>query len=338
MQIKQSVTNPTIADVYERIQSRKLDLQPEFQRKFVWTLEHQEKFIETILLGYPFPEIYVSSAGYDHETRSTSQKVIDGQQRLTTIRNYIDDIYIENKPFKLIPRFNDLEKEKQKNFMEYQLVFRDIGDVEDNVIREIFKRINLTKFKLEDIEIHNAVYDGAFIQTAKKILDGIDKKQLLNIFHESELTRMGDLYFILQIMATIENDGYYNRDKELELYIAKYNENYKNSTKMASMISNVLNNISSFNLEDSSIWFRKSNFFTLMVEIIKNYEYIENSSLNLKENLILFEEKILENKNKDNDYGDYYSAMYTGTNNRKARIIRADLFDYYVLKINENKK
>ncbi|WP_232287120.1 hypothetical protein WH8501_13695 [Crocosphaera watsonii WH 8501] len=51
--------------------------------------------------------------------------------------------------------------------MSYQIVVRDIGQVDDSDIKEVFRRINLTKFKLEDVEIHNAIYDGEFIQTAK---------------------------------------------------------------------------------------------------------------------------------------------------------------------------
>ncbi|MCB2384953.1 DUF262 domain-containing protein [Thalassolituus alkanivorans] len=58
-QIKPSVTNPTIADIYEKIDGGRLQLSPDFQRKFVWTQEHQEQFLDTILNGYPFPEIYV---------------------------------------------------------------------------------------------------------------------------------------------------------------------------------------------------------------------------------------------------------------------------------------
>ena len=58
-QIKPSVTNPTIATIYQDIESKKLLLAPDFQRRFVWTLEHQENFIDTIIQGYPFPEIYV---------------------------------------------------------------------------------------------------------------------------------------------------------------------------------------------------------------------------------------------------------------------------------------
>jgi hypothetical protein len=104
--------------------------------------------------------------------------------------------------------FESLDEDEREAFLSYQIVVRDIGKVNDETIREIFRRINLTKFKLEDIEIHNAVYNGQFIQTAKEILNNIDLTEF-NVFHESEFTRMADLHFILLIMATLENGGYF---------------------------------------------------------------------------------------------------------------------------------
>lgn len=329
MQIKPSVTNPTIADIFEKIQSGKLDLRPDFQRKFVWTTEHQEQFIDTILNGYPFPEIYICTGEYDYENLRTSQQVIDGQQRLTTIKNYIEHNYDSNFKFKKIKPFKELSKEDKKNFMSYQLVVRDIGNVEESLIREIFRRINLTKFKLEDIEIHNAIYDGEFIQTAKNILDNIPDGSF-NIFHESELTRMADLHFILQILSTIENGGYYNRDKEMERMISEHNDIYAKSSEMISKITDTFKIINSLNLAVSSIWLRKSNFFTLIVEL-SSFQYDESKKSLLIEKLNSLEENILNNKSSDNDFGKYYSAMYTGTNSRKARIIRADIFKKYIL-------
>ena len=77
-QIKPSVTNPTIADIFQKISDQKLDLAPSFQRRFVWTQEHQEQFIDTILKGFPFPEIYVCQGETDLKKIITKQKVIDG--------------------------------------------------------------------------------------------------------------------------------------------------------------------------------------------------------------------------------------------------------------------
>ena len=332
-QLTPSVTNPTISDIYEKIQSGRLNLQPDFQRRFVWTPEHQEEFIGTILKGFPFPEIYVCTGEYDFENMRTSQKVIDGQQRLTTIRNYISGDY--EFSFRELKPFDQLSQSEKKDFMSYQLVMRDIGDVDDSVVKEIFRRINLTKFKLEDIEIHNAIYDGEFIQVAKKLLNNLNGNLLKEkVFHESELTRMADLYFILQVMSTVENDGYYNADRELENNISKYNNKYENSQKMFELIMKAFNLIEGLNLDDDSIWLRKSNFFTLLVEIIFYFKsYGDSIEFNIKDRLLEFESNILSNKgNKENDFGQYYSFMYTGTNSRKARVVRGEFFRKYILK------
>jgi hypothetical protein len=198
-QIKPSVTNPTVADIYQNIKSGKLVLKPDFQRKFVWTHDHQEDFIDTIIQGYPFPEIYVCQGDIDTKQLKTTQYVIDGQQRLTTIEKYIEGV--QEKPLKKVQKYQDLSEEEMQAFLSYQIVVRDIGKVEDGTIREIFRRINLTKFQLEEVEIHNAVYNGQFIQVAKEVLNNIDLSEF-GVFHESEFTRMADLHFILLIMAT----------------------------------------------------------------------------------------------------------------------------------------
>lgn len=322
-QIKPSVTNPTIADIYEKIDDKKLDLSPDFQRKFVWTQEHQEEFLDTILNGFPFPEIYVCQGKVDTKKMRTSQKVIDGQQRLTTITNYIEGNF--EKPLRKVKAFESLNEEEREEFLSYQVVVRDIGKVEEQLVREIFRRINLTKFKLEDIEIQNAIYDGKFIQTAKELANDIELGEF-GVFHDSEFTRMADVHFFLQVMSTIERGGYYQGDKELERCVEEFNEEYENYHKTKSSILNTFSIIRALDLPIDSIWFRKSNFFTLVVEISMNGKVPSG----FKENLEKFESNILENRNnKTNDYGVYYACMYAGTNNRKSRVTRSVFLRQY---------
>lgn len=324
-QIKPSVTNPTIADIYEKIEDKKLDLTPDFQRKFVWTHDHQEQFLDTILNGFPFPEIYVCQGKIDTKKLRTSQKVIDGQQRLTTIKNYIEDNF--DKPLTIVKSFDALNVEEREDFLSYQVVVRDIGKVEDNLVREIFRRINLTKFKLSDIEIQNAIYDGKFIQAAKELSSDIELGKF-GVFHDSEFTRMADVHFFLQVMSTLERGGYYQRDGELEKCVAEFNEEYPNYHKTKALILNAISEVKLLDLNLDSIWFRKSNFFTLIVEICMAKKIPEN----FKRKLISFENSVLENKHtKDNEFGIYYGYMYAGTNNRKSRVTRSDFFKKYIL-------
>lgn len=324
-QIKPSVTNPTIADIYEKIDLNKLVLAPDFQRKFVWTHDHQEQFLDTILNGYPFPEIYVCQGDIDTKKLRTTQKVIDGQQRLTTIKNYIENNF--SKPLKIVTPFDALNEEDRANFLSYQIVIRDIGKVEDDLVKEIFRRINLTKFKLEDIEIHNAIYDGHFISTAKELAAQIDLKQF-DVFYESEMTRMADVNLFLLVMSTIERDGYFPRDNELEKCVAEFNDEYPNAYKTKSLILKAMSIIKSLGLANDSIWFRKSCFFTMIVELCWATNVPEDLVIRLND----FDQNVLANKNnKDSDYGMFYHCMYSGTNDRKARVIRSEIFKKYIL-------
>lgn len=329
-QIKPSVTNPTIADIFQKISDKKLDLAPSFQRRFVWTQEHQEQFIDTILQGYPFPEIYVCQGETDTKRIITKQKVIDGQQRLTTIINYINDTF--EKPVKLIKRFDNLDEEERTKFLEYQIVVRDIGKVEDEVVREIFRRINLTKFKLDDIEIHNAIYDGKFIQVAKGLSEEIDLNKY-DVFLDSEITRMVDIHFFLSVMSTLERGGYFARDSEIEKCIQEFNEVFENSNLRKSQILGAFSIIDKLDLPLDSIWFRKSNFFTLVVEFSKNKSIDATNLLLIRNKIINFEKSVLDNKNNlSNVYGEYYRYMYSGTNDRKARVRRAEILSEYIFR------
>ena len=326
VQINPSVTTPTVAELYKRITNQELNLQPSFQRKFVWTQHHQEEFIDSILNGYPFPEIYVCLGTVDNKTMETTKNVIDGQQRLTTIRNYIDNKF--DRPLKKILPYKQLTESQKNAFISYQVVQRDIGSVPDDVVREIFRRINLTKFKLEDIEIHNAIYDGEFIGVAKQIATNGSFKAL-DIFLETDLSRMADLGFILQVMVTLEHGGYFNGDKEMEKYISVNNEDYPNAEITKSILTRSFTLIKNLDLPPDSIWFRKSSFFTMAVEISKNIEDINDEKL-LKNKLLQLEQSIMANKTKENDFGVFYGYMYQGTVGRKARVERARVFCEHV--------
>lgn len=332
-QIPSSPSNKKISELYQRIKSTTLILQPEFQRKFVWSTAHKESFIETILNGLPFPEIYIAQSGIDIEKIETQEVVVDGQQRLSTIVQYIDEPD-DSKIFgKVVKKFRQLSPDEQKEFLNYNVVIRDLEDIPSETIREIFKRINQTKFSLEQVEIQNAVYDGEFITTAKEIIQETDNEHL-PIFSDSEMSRMSDLHFVLLILSTIKLGGYFARDNEIEGMIQKFNDEFPEKSEIKTKLIDVLELIKSLDLPPDTIWYRKSNFFTLTIEL---YHAGVLKVDDLKEKLLAFEEEILANRNvpkDDNMYAMYYSYMYTGTNSRQARVIRAETFQHEIFGFN----
>jgi hypothetical protein len=322
-QIQAQPDKKTISDLIGKIQRNELILQPEFQRGFVWTPEYMESFIKTILDGYPFPEIYISQKGIDLQTLSTQNVVVDGQQRLTTIKRYIEGTHSFEQG---IPKFANLSDTDKTDFLNYDVTVRDLKDVSSETMIEIFKRINSTKFSLTAIEVNNAIYDGAFIKCAKEVLDHFKKVDFkVPIFSESELTRMADLHFLLLVMSTIEEGGYFPGDNEVEKYIAKFNDEYSNFEKMASVLIGCILDINDSEIAADSIWYRKSNYFTLLCELIWSGKKVKTIIKELNE----FELKILANKKADkanNEFAVYYANMYTGTNSRNARVKRSEIF------------
>lgn len=323
-QIPSSPSNKKISELYGMIQRGELILQPEFQRKLVWSPAHKEAFIDTILQGFPFPEVYIAQTGVDLETMKTQQVVVDGQQRLSTIVNYI-----EGGDFcKTTKKYSELSDDEKKDFLGYDVVVRDLKDASSDTIKEVFRRINLTKYSLEQIEIDNAIYDGEFISAGKDVLNSIDA-ETFEIFSERELSRMADLSYILLLMATIVEGGYFSGFKQMEKYVVEYNDAFIEKNVIVDLTKNTFRLIQNLDLEKTSMWYRKSNFFTLFVELSKGNEYDQNR---LREKLIDFEEHVLVAKdNQDTDYGKYYAAMYTGTNSRSSRVTRGDIFRQYVL-------
>lgn len=317
-------TSKKIADLVDLIKRERLILQPEFQRNLVWTSKHKEAFIDTILKGLPFPEIYIAQKGVDLDTLETQEVVVDGQQRLSSICEYIQD----SNFCKTIKKYSELTPDEKKAFLNYDVTIRDLKDVSSEIIKDIFRRINQTKYNLSPIEIQHAIYDGEFISTGYAILDKLDSQKLI-IFNDSEISRMSDLNFVLLLMATYEEGGYFTGNSKTEHYIVTYNDEYPNKKETVTKFSEILKVIADLQLNEDSIWYRKSNFYTLVAELLKSDQIPEN----LKNRLLEFEKQILVGKdNAENDFGKYYARMFTGTNSRTARVERGELFRQHVLK------
>lgn len=316
--ISSSPSTKKISALINDIKRGDLVLQPEFQRKLVWSPKHKEAFIDTILQGFPFPEIYIAESGIDLDTLETQQVVVDGQQRLSTIMEYVGG----GLECKIVTRFVDLDVQSKKDFLNYDVVVRDLKDTAPDVIKEVFRRINQTKYNLNSVEIQNAIYDGEFITTAKEILSPFDRESL-PVFSDNDVSRMEDLNFMLQLMATYEEGGYFSGNTRTEKYIMMYNDEYPPKDQIKAKFSYIFQSVIDFILPRDSMWFRKSNFFTLFIELLK----LDKIPSDFRDRLFFFENRVLNNKGNDNsEYGKYYAVMYTGTNSRAARLERGQLF------------
>jgi hypothetical protein len=144
--------------IYDLMTDGKLNLNPEFQRYSVWKERKRKSLlIESLMLRIPIPAFYF------YEDENSNFIVIDGQQRLTTIREFINN---EFKLFGLeylkVPctgkTFSELDSKYQQRIFRTQLAV-NIMDVRSpsNVIFDIFRRVNTGGVSLKPQEIRNAI-------------------------------------------------------------------------------------------------------------------------------------------------------------------------------------
>ena len=165
--MKTTATNKKVRELITAVRDESLEIKPPFQRRLVWKNRDKCKFIQTVLDGYPFPEIYVATGELDPATAEGTQLLVDGQQRISTLYQYFNGSN-DLKLGSYIPRYADLPNEIQNRFLQYDVVVRDLGTLSESEIRDVFQRINSTGYSLNAMEINNSRFDGEFKATAEK--------------------------------------------------------------------------------------------------------------------------------------------------------------------------
>ena len=96
--------NFSVGEIVNLYKDEEIDLEPAFQRLFRWNEEQQTKFIESLLLGYPVPAIFV------YQKEDGIWEVIDGVQRISTILNFMGLLKNNLTTLPLILKEGDLLK------------------------------------------------------------------------------------------------------------------------------------------------------------------------------------------------------------------------------------
>ncbi len=197
---------PQVRDLIDK--GEVLNLRPEYQRRLRWTTVQKSKLVESLLLNIPVPPVFL------YESDAARYEVMDGQQRLNAVREFLaGDFALAGltvlKPLNGLrysrcpPRIKRaldraslsaivllLESETEKNTGQLSLT---------DIRRFIFDRLNTGGTKLNPQEIRNALNPGPFT------------KVIINLTREELFTKVFDIppYF-----ETDPNDYYENPDRQ----------------------------------------------------------------------------------------------------------------------------
>jgi len=350
MKLKESIPSNSvkIIDLYNKIDSDTLDTSPNFQRKLVWKKQHKYSFIDTILMNYPFPEVYIASSEMDVENLKSKEIVVDGKQRLTAIVEYIKGINDFENQQKIKP-FTNLTIDEKREFLNYLVTVKDLKDIGISKIKEIFQRINSTEYSLNANERLNAQYgDGEFAVFCKQIVDNnynvtiddtdvvlnlVEKTELNiffvenEIFNDNDKSRMFDVQYIMLIVSTFLEGEYFGRSSKVNDYLEKYNSTFDLYETSLTLLLNSIRIVGKLKFSKRSYWYNKANLFTLIVELSKiRLEDIDISKLEFQ--LLELETKVDlyfsddESVNITEEEKKYFEVARQGSHEKAARIHR----------------
>lgn len=203
----------SVSDLYRMMSDGDINLNPEYQRNYIWDNKRASLLIESIILNVPIPVVYVSQEEDDSWT------VIDGLQRLNSIKRFFD------RDFKLsglqilsqlnrsdIRSLNPKAVRVLRNGLLRIIVIS--SDSHEDIKYDVFMRLNRGAVKLNEQELRNCLYRGSFNQTLKELTKNKQYLELLNLKEPHK--RMNDCELILRFFAL--NGNWNPGEEHIEYY------------------------------------------------------------------------------------------------------------------------
>ena len=314
-----------------------------FQRNLVWREVHNKDFIKTILLGYPFPQIFISKGKVDVESMSTVSCIVDGQQRTNAIIRFIENEFDVDGKY-----YSDLTESEKSDFLKYEVAVIELDlENDDPKVQDIFQRINRTSNSLTAIEKMASEYSTSeYMLVAKLLGNQINlehseesedfkedpnipkeyftwaKKQDVssfvelitdrNIYTARDLAKKAHLMHILNMMSTYLAD-FFNRNDKTTDFLNDYSLNFDEKDEIIQVFEKTANLILKLDLAQKSYWHNKSNIFSLIVAIANRINHVDFDLQKLKTELELFESDVP---------ADYKLASAEAVNNKRERELR----------------
>ena len=172
-------------------------------------MKYQQFFIETLLLQYPAPALFL----YEDikPDGSVTYSVVDGKQRLNAILDFTQDLFAvaSDSVLKRLQGkyFGNLDDVTKKNFWTYQFLVEYLPTTDESTLTSIFDRINRNVAKLTRQELRHARFSGTFANFAEEaagILEG-ELPSGVPHFNPASQRQMKDVELAAQILLLVEN-------------------------------------------------------------------------------------------------------------------------------------
>lgn len=220
----------SVSEILEMLGRRDLTVDKSYQRASrIWPPGPRTYFIDTIIKKFPFPKLYFYER-FDIDRRKTLRNIVDGQQRITTIIDFIEGKFRLTNVCKEYAgqRFSDLPEDAQTNFLSYTVSVDVIRNAEKSEILEMFRRMNAYTLPLNEAEKRHSTFQGEFKWFINQKADDLDAfLQEFGVFTERQIMRMADAELIADSIVTIEQGIVTTTSRILKTIYEKYDNEFQ---------------------------------------------------------------------------------------------------------------
>lgn len=225
----------TVKSIYDDFVVGSLLVDRTYQRRRVWLDQDKVRLIETILMGLIIPEVFFWPAAVNPETGDVITHIVDGQQRIDAIVDFIDgkfklaskyflDEGMRNKYGNM--SFSELPPEAKSEIWTYKISVVEIDKSwSKSQITTMFYRLNLTNYSLNDQEKRNSKV-SAFGDKAEA-LSTLDFWAHMRVFSAVDARRMKDIEYCCSVYI-LAQEGIVDQtnNKRINQYYEDYAEEY----------------------------------------------------------------------------------------------------------------
>lgn len=205
----------------------RLNLNPDWQRAYVWKGKRPSMLIESLLMQIPIPVVFLA------KTDNEIYEVIDGVQRLTTAFNFLDNKFqlagmtvfrdFNGKRFKELP---DHARSQIEDAAITAFILSE--NTSQDMLFTIFERINTGGVSLNEMEIRNCIYRGGLNDRIRFLARNKDFVEAINMKNISD--RMLDRSLVLRFLAFYEQ-GFDKASSGLKAFLNRFFDAHRNASE-----------------------------------------------------------------------------------------------------------
>lgn len=335
-------THQTVAWFWDLFKRGLLELDPPYQRRSVWSQSYKDYFVDTVLLNYPAPAVFLYEDISDIGVARYS--VVDGKQRLSTVFEFLAGEFpvgpaATNARFRGLS-FDDLPSDTKKSVFRYPFSIEFLPTTDEAALSNIFDRINRNVARLTAQELRHARFSGVFAAKVEDITDHLDEAMpTFPRIAPSSRRQMKDAELVAQLFLSLEKGiGSYSQD-EIDAAYSDRDEDWEESADIERRTRAALATLAKWSEplvadKNARRLRNQADFFSLFVAVDLLLEASELPTDDIAvANLVRAMGRVSSEAERQEfeDAKNYYEAARSASNDLSQRRIRVDFLRSAIL-------